>query len=169
MRPEAQLIASLLRVAKQDLDGARHLAAIGNRNAIDLCEQGVEKLARAMLTSEGKHVGIKHDLDRMVDQLPDALPLKPALRALEQLSRYATSYRYPTAAGRIVAAPTRRRRSPRSTRLTRSCARRRIDSGSISSTPTARRAIPTRSGECAECGRTLTDPRCCPENRADEG
>lgn len=99
------LIANLLRVAKEDLEGARLLERAGNRNAIYLCEQAAEKLIRAILTSEKKHAGIKHDLDAMVELLPDENPLKPALRAIEDLSAFATSYRYPTAAGRVVQAP----------------------------------------------------------------
>jgi HEPN domain-containing protein len=99
------LIANLLRVAKEDLDGARLLASSRNRNAIYLCEQAAEKIIRAVLTSEGKHAGIKHQPQEMVDQIPDINPLKPALRAIEYLTAYATSYRYPTAHGRVVGTP----------------------------------------------------------------
>ena len=100
------LIANLLRVAKEDLDGARLLASSGNRNAIYLCEQAAEKIIRAVLTSESIHGGIKHHLDAMVDLVPDENPLKPALRAIEHLAAYATSYRYPTPGGRIKNPPT---------------------------------------------------------------
>lgn len=106
MNPDVgRVIASLLRVAKYDLDDARQLATTGSRNAIYLCEQAVEKVIRAILTSEGARAGIGHELERMVDLIPDANPLKPDLRAVAHLGRYATSYRYPTAAGRIVATP----------------------------------------------------------------
>ncbi|MBI4602287.1 MAG: HEPN domain-containing protein [Planctomycetes bacterium] len=100
------LIASLLRVAKEDLEGARLLASAGNRNAIYLCEQAAEKIIRAILTSEAKHAGIKHRLNEMVDMVPDDNPLKPALRAIEYLAAFATSYRYPTTTGRILQPPT---------------------------------------------------------------
>ncbi|MCE9584413.1 MAG: HEPN domain-containing protein [Planctomycetes bacterium] len=100
------LVASLLRVAKEDLDGARILARQGNRNAIYLCEQAAEKVIRAVLTSEGKHAGILHQLNTMVDQVPDANPMKAALRAVEHLGAYATSYRYPTSVGRTQPPPT---------------------------------------------------------------
>jgi HEPN domain-containing protein len=99
------LIANLLRVAKEDLEGARLLAAAGNRNAVYLCEQAAEKLMRAVLTAEGKHAGVKHQLDAMVDLIADENPLKPALRQVEDLAAYATSYRYPTSVGRIQQAP----------------------------------------------------------------
>ena len=99
------LVANLLRVAKEDLEGARILARQGNRNAIYLCEQAAEKVIRAVLTSEGRHAGILHQLNKMVDQVPDANPIKAALRAVEHLGAYATSYRYPTSVGRIQPPP----------------------------------------------------------------
>ena len=99
------VIASLLRVAKDDLDAARRLASPVNRNAIYHCEQAAEKIIKAVLTSEGIHAGIQHHLNVMVDSVPDANPIKPALRAIEYLGGYATSYRYPTSSGRIPDSP----------------------------------------------------------------
>jgi HEPN domain-containing protein len=99
------VIANLLRIASEDLEGAATLAPLGNRNAVYLCEQAAEKIIRAVLTSEGKHAGIKHQLDEMVNLVPDENPLKPALREIEQLAAYATAFRYPTSAGRIPNAP----------------------------------------------------------------
>jgi HEPN domain-containing protein len=99
------VIANFLRVAREDLDGALLLASKGNRNAAYLCCQAAEKVIRAVLTSEGKHGGIKHRLDEMVDLVPEENPIKPALRAIEELSAYATTFRYPTPAGRIPDAP----------------------------------------------------------------
>ncbi len=102
------LIANFLRIAREDLDGARLLFAGGNRNAIYLCEQAAEKIIRAVVTSEGHHAGIKHDLAEMVDLLPDENPLKAHLRKIEHLSQYATSFRYPVSSSstkRIPRAP----------------------------------------------------------------
>lgn len=65
------LIANLLRIAAEDLAAARQLATTNNRNAVYLCAQAAEKVIRAVLTSEGKHAGIKHQLDAMVDLVPD--------------------------------------------------------------------------------------------------
>ena len=76
-----------------------------NRNAIYLCEQAAEKIIRAVLTSEGIHAGIRHQLDAMVDQLNQSNPITPLLRKIEHLGAYATSYRYPTSTGRITAPP----------------------------------------------------------------
>jgi HEPN domain-containing protein len=104
MSADAQ-IASLLRIAAEDLQGARLLAAAGNRNAVYLCSQAAEKVIRAVLTAEGTHAGVKHLLREMVDLVPDLNPLKPSLRAIEHLGAYATAYRYPTPAGRVIAPP----------------------------------------------------------------
>lgn len=79
-----RLIANFVRIAAEDLEGARVLADAGNRNAI------------------------KHDLAEMVDLVPDQNPLKSVLRAIEHLSQYATAYRYPvssSASKRIPRAP----------------------------------------------------------------
>jgi HEPN domain-containing protein len=99
------LIANLLRIAREDLDGAILLSSHGNRNAAYLCEQAAEKLIRAILTSEGTRGGIHHRLDEMVKLVPDENPLKPALRELEELAAYATAYRYPASSGRIPQVP----------------------------------------------------------------
>lgn len=99
------VIANFLRIARQDLDGAKLLASGNNRNAVYLCEQAAEKIIRAVLTSEGVHAGIKHQLDQMVDDVPDANPIKPLLEAIEELAAFATAYRYPSPVGRIKATP----------------------------------------------------------------
>jgi HEPN domain-containing protein len=100
-----RVIANLLRIAREDLEGARMLNARGNRNAIYLCEQAAEKIIRAVLTSEKIHAGVRHQLDEMVGLVPDGNPIKPRLRALQHLSTYATSYRYTTPTGRIPTEP----------------------------------------------------------------
>jgi HEPN domain-containing protein len=101
------LIASYLRIAREDLSGARQLASTGNRNAMYLCSQAAEKIIRAVLTSEGKNAGIKHQLDELVDMIPDENPLKSGLRAIQDLTDYATSYRYPSPKGRIKMPPSK--------------------------------------------------------------
>lgn len=77
-----KVIAGYLRVAFEDLQGAIALAKISNRNAIYLCSQAAEKVIRAVLTSEGKHAGVGHQLDLMVDTIPDENPIKSLLRAI---------------------------------------------------------------------------------------
>jgi HEPN domain-containing protein len=99
------LVANFLRIAAEDLEGARLLAAKDNRNAIYLCEQAAEKVIRAVVTSEGKHAGIKHELAEIVDLIPDENPLKLDLRAIEHLSQYATAYRYPVSSSKTKRIP----------------------------------------------------------------
>jgi HEPN domain-containing protein len=102
----AEVIAGMVRIASQDLDGARLLNQANNRNAAYLCEQAAEKVIRAVLTSEGVQAGIRHELPDMVDKVPDENPIKPALRAIEHLAAYATAFRYPSPRGRIRPPPT---------------------------------------------------------------
>lgn len=100
------VIAGYVRIAKQDLDGARSLNRDANRNAAYLCEQAAEKLIRAVLTSESVQAGTRHELPDMVAKIPDANPVKPLLRAIEHLDAYATAYRYPSPRGRVKTPPT---------------------------------------------------------------
>lgn len=106
---DALTIANLLRIAAQDLDGARRLAAAGNRNAPYLCQQAAEKIARAVAHPEGQHLGREHRIDVIVDFLPAANPMRVLLKPLEELTPYATTYRYPRSAGRITDSPSPQR------------------------------------------------------------
>lgn len=63
--------ANLLRIAAEDLAGAKTLTLSGNRNAIYLLEQAAEKTIRAVLTSESIHGGVGHELKVLVDRIPD--------------------------------------------------------------------------------------------------
>jgi HEPN domain-containing protein len=99
------LIANMLRVANEDLEGAKLLASANNRNAVYLCEQAAEKIIRAIVTSEAKHAGVRHELAEMVDLIPDENTLKPLLRKIEHLSQYATAYRYPVSSSRTKRIP----------------------------------------------------------------
>jgi HEPN domain-containing protein len=98
-------IAAFLELAAQDVEAARTLATKNNRYAAYHCQQAAEKLIKAVLLHRGIESGIEHRLDILVDELPDSDPWKARLRPLEIYSPYATTYRYPTPGGRIVAAP----------------------------------------------------------------
>jgi HEPN domain-containing protein len=100
-----RVVANTLRLAHADLEAARLLHAGHNRYAIYHCEQAGEKIIRAVLTAEGVHAGIKHLLDEMVKQVPDANPLKPLMKKIEHLAAYATTYRYATPSGKITPSP----------------------------------------------------------------
>lgn len=97
-------IANFLRIAQEDLNGARLLAGARNRNAAYLAQQAAEKVIRAVLTSENTHAGVRHDLRDMVTMVPDENPTKSLLRATVSLTAYATAYRYPGTA-RIPQSP----------------------------------------------------------------
>lgn len=98
-------IAAFLDLAAQDADAARTLATTKNRYAAYHCQQAAEKLMKAVLLHRGRESGTEHRLDVLVDELPDSDPWKAKLRPLEIYLPYATTYRYPTPGGRIVAAP----------------------------------------------------------------
>jgi HEPN domain-containing protein len=100
-----RVIANTLRLAQADLDAAKLLSAGKNRYAIYHCEQAAEKVIKAVLTSEGVHANIKHLLDDMVKQVPEANPLKPLLKQVEHLAAYATTYRYASPSGNIKPVP----------------------------------------------------------------
>ena len=103
--PADLTVANHLRIAAQDLAGARTLAAAGNRNAIYLCQQAAEKVAKAVLESEGIQSGREHRNDVLAGMVPPENPFKPVLTGLSALTPYATTYRYPKAAGRIPQEP----------------------------------------------------------------
>lgn len=98
-------IVAFLDLAVQDVEAARTLAVTNNRYAAYHCQQAAEKLIKAVLLHRDIESGTEHRLDVLVDELPDADPWKSKLRPLEIYSPYATTYRYPTPGGRIVAAP----------------------------------------------------------------
>ncbi len=100
-----RVIANTLRLARDDLDAAKVLHAANNRYAIYHCEQAAEKIIKAILTAEGVHANIKHQLDEMVKDVPDANPLKSLLQDMEHLAAYATTYRYATTSGNIKPSP----------------------------------------------------------------
>jgi len=106
------VIANTLRLAQADLDAAELLHAGKNRYAVYHCEQAAEKIIKAVLTSEGVHANIKHQLDDMVKQVPDANPLKSLLKQIEHLAAYATTYRYATTSGTSNHRPTTTRSKP---------------------------------------------------------
>jgi HEPN domain-containing protein len=98
-------IAALLELAAQDTDAARTLAATSNRYAAYHCQQAVEKILKAVLLRRTIESGAEHRLDVLVALLPDGDAWKDRLRPFEEWSPYATTFRYPTPGGRIVAAP----------------------------------------------------------------
>ncbi|MDF1663021.1 MAG: HEPN domain-containing protein [Planctomycetota bacterium] len=98
-------VASHIRVAAEDLEGALALVKLGNRNAVYLCSQAAEKLVKAILTTENLHGGREHRLDVLIDKIPDENPLKPDLRKFQRISDFSTTFRYPTIRGKVKEQP----------------------------------------------------------------
>ena len=71
------IVANTLRIARAGLSDARLLASTGSRNASYLLEQRAEKVIIAVLRTEGKHAGVRHQL----------------------LAAYATTFRYTGGSG----------------------------------------------------------------------
>jgi hypothetical protein len=65
--------------------------------------------ARAVAHPEGRHLGREHRIDVIVDFLPSEKPMRPLLKPLEELTPFATTYRYPRSAGRISDTPSPQR------------------------------------------------------------
>lgn len=104
---KSAVIASYLRIASDDLKATRLLVGASDRNAVYLCSQAAEKVIRAVLTSEDVHGGVGHQLESLISKIPDENPMKSAFAVLAPLGEFATSFRYPTTAGRVRSAPTK--------------------------------------------------------------
>jgi len=96
-------IANALRLAHEDIEAARALSVIGNRNDAYHAQQAAEKILIALLISEGIRADRKdaHRLDVLQGLLPDANPFKRRFSSVLFLTIYATTYRYPKDAGRL--------------------------------------------------------------------
>ena len=102
---DERLIANQLRLAWIDLQDAQTL--IGSRNAVYHAEQCAEHVVLALAQAEGIHFdrSYQHQLDRMVEALPNENSFRQPLKAVTWLEAYATTYRYPTPTGRIREPP----------------------------------------------------------------
>lgn len=94
---------SWLEIAAEDLKSARTLihADIDRTGAYHL-QQAAEKMLKAVLISERiSYPAISHSLSDLLGHLRTDHPLREDFRELVFLGSYATSFRYPTAAGRV--------------------------------------------------------------------
>jgi len=98
-------ISALVDLAEQDIDAAEALLVVGNRYAAYHCQQAAEKLIKAVLLELGLEAGTEHRIDVLASKIPTEHPLQAEFMALDRLTPYATTYRYPTIAGRIPSAP----------------------------------------------------------------
>jgi len=104
--PDPRVIAAYLDDVDLELDAARRLVVDPpNRFAAFHLQQASEKLVKAVRLSRGLRVTADHDLEALVDELPHDDAWRAKLRALEPLSAYATTYRYPSPTGKRKGGP----------------------------------------------------------------
>lgn len=86
---DPRVIAAFLDDVDLELDAARRLVADPpNRLAAFHLQQAGEKLVKAVRLSRGLRVTADHDLEALIDELPDEDPWRAKLRVLEPLSAY---------------------------------------------------------------------------------
>lgn len=95
---DPRVIAGYLNEVEGELDAFRRLLVPPvNRLAPYHLQQAAEKLIKAVRLSRGLQATVQHNLEILVDELDAPDPWKSRLKALEWLSAFATSYRYPSA------------------------------------------------------------------------
>ena len=102
-----RLIASSLRLAKDNLDSAILLLDNDLRTAPTMAAQSLEHLLLALCHSEAIHIprSEQHQLDLICRRLPDENPYKTECRNVSWLEGYSTSYRYPKTKGWLADEP----------------------------------------------------------------
>jgi hypothetical protein len=109
---EARVIGTHLKLACDNLLSVNKLSP-SDRVSPTLMFYAAENLLMAVFTSEGIDVGSvrkkagNHQLDRMLDALPDACTLKVKFEEVIDLVAYATTYRYPTPVGNLPKPPSK--------------------------------------------------------------
>lgn len=105
-RATALVVANRLRLANDYLDDALSKKERGKRSASFDLFMAAESLLLAVMASENvdqlSRQG-QHQLGAMADTLPDENPTKATFKHLEELTGYATTFRYTTPSGRIPA------------------------------------------------------------------
>jgi HEPN domain-containing protein len=100
-RNSLRVIAAYLDDVDVELDAAlRLIADPPNRMAAFHLQQAAEKLVKAVRLSRGLRITTEHSIELLVEELPQDDPWRTKLVALEPLSAYATSFRYPSPTGR---------------------------------------------------------------------
>ncbi len=99
------VVEGYFQVQAEDMAAARQLAAVVPRAAAFHLQQAAGKLVKAILWVEGIHVTAEHNIGQLVGLLPDGHDWKADLMELDVLSRFATTFRYPSPTGKIARAP----------------------------------------------------------------
>ena len=99
----ADTVASYLRRAAEWLADYRDASAKGRGTAANHLFYAGEGIMLAVLATERLHVGRgeQHQLGMAIRRLPDGNPMKAVMLRYEDLTRFATTFRYPTPSGRL--------------------------------------------------------------------
>ncbi|WP_128186581.1 HEPN domain-containing protein [Paenirhodobacter populi] len=109
---EAKVIGSHLKLACENLLTVKKISP-SDRVSPTLMFYAAENLLMAVFTSEGIDAGAarrkagNHQLDRMLDELPEECAVKAMFEGLIDLVAYSTTYRYPTPVGDLPLPPSK--------------------------------------------------------------
>ena len=100
-------IGAHVKIAFANLRSVKALAEVNGWDDRNICSTlfyAAENLIMATFKTEGIpnsqwRGSAQHQIDRMVDLLPDDCAQKDRMRCLDPLTAYATTYRYPTVSG----------------------------------------------------------------------
>jgi len=100
-------VQALLRMAEEDLAGARAMLDTSTRLARYHVQQSAEKAIKALLEHRGLNPGREHRFGSLAELIPGDDEWRARIQDFDALSSAATTHRYPTAAGHILPPPTR--------------------------------------------------------------
>lgn len=99
------VVEGYFQMLAEDIAAARQMAVGVPQVAAFHLQKVAEKLVKAILSAEGIHVTADHNLGHLVGMLPDCHDWKADRMELDGLSRFATTFRYPSPTGKIARAP----------------------------------------------------------------
>jgi HEPN domain-containing protein len=105
-KADPRVVSAYLDDVELDLDAAKRLIVDPpNRFAAFHLQQAAEKLVKAVRLCRGLRLIAEHNIELLVDEIPEGDVWHAKLTVLEPLAEYATSYRYPSSSGRRKGGP----------------------------------------------------------------
>jgi HEPN domain-containing protein len=106
-RPDPRVITAYLDDVALELEAAKRLVVDPpNRFAAFHLQQAAEKLIKAVRLIHGLRVTAEHNLEVLVNEIPDD-GWRTKLAVMEPLSSFATTYRYPSPTGKTQSGPSK--------------------------------------------------------------
>lgn len=106
-RPDPRVITAYLDDVALELEAAKRLVVDPpNRFAAFHLQQAAEKLIKAVRLVYGLRVTAEHNLEVLVNEIPDDV-WRTKLVVMEPLSSFATTYRYPSPTGKTKSGPSK--------------------------------------------------------------